>query len=79
MLFPHRSLWRFFRLFRHIRAGRSGHLENGLAQIVRGREVSIRSLEPYAVEVQIDGDCILETPVRFRVGTETVQILVPKG
>jgi diacylglycerol kinase (ATP) len=79
MLFAHRNRWRLFRLFQHIRAGRSGHLQNGLARIVRGREVSIRSLEPYSVEVQLDGDCLLETPVRFRVGTDTVQILVPKG
>jgi diacylglycerol kinase (ATP) len=79
MLFSHRERWRLFRLFQHIRAGKSGHLQNGLARIVRGQEVSIRSLESYAVEVQLDGDCLLETPVRFRVGTETVQVLVPKG
>ena len=79
MLFPHRDRWSLFRLFRHIRAGKSGHLQDGLARIVRGREVSIRSLEPYAVEVQLDGDCLLETPVQFRVGTETVQVLVPKS
>ena len=42
------------------------------------REVEIRSLEPYPVEVEVDGDCVLETPIRCRVGTQTVNILVPK-
>lgn len=78
MLFSHRSHRELIRLFHHMRQGRSGHLENGIARIVQGREVEIRSLEPYPVEVEIDGDCLLETPVRCRVGTQSVQILVPK-
>jgi YegS/Rv2252/BmrU family lipid kinase len=78
MLFSHRGHRELLQLFRQMRQGRSAHLENGLARIVRGREVEIRSLEPYPVEVEVDGDCVLETPIRCRVGTQTVRILVPK-
>jgi diacylglycerol kinase family enzyme len=78
MLFSHRNHRNLLRLFRHMRLGRSGHLENGIARIVRGRVVEIRSLEPYPVEVEVDGDCLLETPIRCRVGTQSVRILVPK-
>lgn len=78
MLFSHRGHLDLLRLFRQMRQGRSEHLENGLARIVRGREVEIRSLEPYPVEVEVDGDSVLETPIRCRVGTQTVRILVPK-
>jgi diacylglycerol kinase family enzyme len=58
-------------------AGRAGHLEGGLARIVRGRDVAIHSLDR-PVEIQVDGDCVLETPIACRVGTETVRVLVPK-
>jgi diacylglycerol kinase family enzyme len=78
MLFSRRSHLDLLRLFRQMRQARSEHLENGLARIVRGREVEIRSLEPYPVEVEVDGDCVLETPIRCRVGTENVRILVPR-
>lgn len=78
MLFSRRSHLDLLRLFRQMRQARSEHLENGLSRIVRGREVEIRSLEPYPVEVEVDGDCVLETPIRCRVGTQTVNILVPK-
>ncbi len=37
----------------------------------------MRSLESYPVEVQVDGDCVLETPVTCRVGDETIWILAP--
>jgi YegS/Rv2252/BmrU family lipid kinase len=79
MLFSRRSHLDLLRLFRQMRQARSEHLENGLSRIVRGREVEIRSLEPYPVEVEVDGDCVLETPIRCRVGTQTVNILVPKS
>jgi diacylglycerol kinase (ATP) len=78
MLFSRRSHLDLMRLFHGMRQGRAEHLENGVARIVRGREVEIRSLEPYPVEVEVDGDCVLETPIRCRVGTQTVLILVPK-
>jgi hypothetical protein len=39
----------------------------------------VRSLEPYAVEVQVDGDCVLETPIHCRPSGHTVRILVPDG
>jgi diacylglycerol kinase family enzyme len=77
MLFSGRSRWDFFRLFRRIQLGRGEHLTGGIARLVRGRDVEIRSLEPYAVEVHLDGDCILETPVTCRVTGQTVEILVP--
>jgi diacylglycerol kinase (ATP) len=78
LLFSERSRWRFFWLFRHMQAGKSAHLTRNIARVVRGREVVIRSLESYPVEVEIDGDCILETPIRCRVGRDTVSILVPR-
>jgi len=56
---------------------RAGHLSSGFAKIVRGREVTIRSLEAYAVEVQVDGDCILETPLSCRVSQRTLQLRAP--
>ena len=79
MLFSHRSHSELLQLFHHMRLGLSGHLKNGLARIVSGREVEIRSLETYPIEVEVDGDCLLETPIRCRVGTEWVRVLVPKG
>jgi len=77
ILFPHRSRWKFFTLFRKIQLGRAAHLDSGIATVVRGREVEIRSLETYAVEVQVDGDCVLETPIRCRSAGSEVAILVP--
>jgi diacylglycerol kinase (ATP) len=78
LLFSGRSRWRFFSLFREIQLARSGHLRRGLARVVRGREVTVRSLEDYPVEVHVDGDCVLETPITCRAAKETVSILVPK-
>ena len=78
MLFSRRSHRDLLRLFRQMRKGRSAHLQDGLSRIVRGREVVIRSLESYPIEVEVDGDCLLKTPIRCRVGSQTVRILVPK-
>jgi diacylglycerol kinase (ATP) len=78
LLFDHRSHWKLYRLFKQMEEGRAGHLEDGLARVVRGREVEIDSAEDYPIEVELDGDCILQTPIRCRVGNETVRILVPK-
>jgi diacylglycerol kinase (ATP) len=78
LLFSGRSRWRLFWLFRHIQQGRSGHLARGFAKTVRGRSATIRSLENYPVEVHVDGDCILETPVTCRAAADTVSILVPR-
>ena len=79
LLFAHRDHWKLFRLFQEMKRGEAGHLENGLARIVRGREVTIRSLESFPVDVQLDGDCVLQTPIRCSVAEETVRILVPGG
>lgn len=78
LLFTGRDRWKFFSLFRHIRLGKSGHLARGLARTVRGRTVTVRSLESYPVEVHVDGDCVLETPITCRAADDTVSILVPR-
>jgi diacylglycerol kinase family enzyme len=77
LLFSDRTRWRFLSLFRQMQIGRGGHLERGIAKIVRGATATIRSLESYPVEVQVDGDCVLETPITCRVGNEMISILVP--
>ena len=46
--------------------------------IVRGRRVAIRSLEPYPVDIQVDGDCVLKTPVECHVDAAFVNILAPR-
>ncbi|HEY7368392.1 MAG TPA: diacylglycerol kinase family protein [Thermoanaerobaculia bacterium] len=79
VLFTGRSRYDFFRLFYQIKAARGGHLDLGIARSVRGREVTVRSLEPYAVEVQVDGDCVLETPIHCRPSGQTIRVLVPDG
>jgi diacylglycerol kinase (ATP) len=81
LLFSDRTRWRFLSLFRQMQIGRGGHIERGIAKIVRGRTATIRSLESYPVEVQVDGDCVLETPITCRVGNEMnemISILVPR-
>lgn len=77
LLFSERNRWRFLSLFRQMQIARGGHVTRGLARIVRGRTARIRSLESYPVEVQVDGDCVLETPVTCRVGEEMISILAP--
>lgn len=79
LLFTGRNRWKFFSLFRQIQLGKSGHLARGLARIVRGRSVTVRSLETYPVEVHVDGDCVLKTPIVCRAAKETVSILVPRN
>lgn len=78
LLFSGRSRWHFLSLFRQIQIGRSGHLASGIAKTVRGRAAVIRSLENYPVEVQVDGDCILQTPITCRATEQTVSVLVPR-
>ena len=78
MLFSERNRWRFLSLFRQLQLGKGGHLEKGIARILRGRVVTVRSLEDYPVEVQVDGDCVLETPITCRASEGTLSILVPK-
>jgi len=77
LLFTGQGRWRFLSLFREIQLGKSGHLARGLGRIVRGRQVTVRSLESYPVEVHVDGDCVLETPLVCRAAGTTVSILVP--
>jgi diacylglycerol kinase (ATP) len=77
LLFSDRNRWKFLSLFRQLQLGRAGHLSRGIARVVTGREATVRSLEDYAVEVQVDGDCVLETPVTCRSSSETIWILAP--
>jgi len=77
LIFPHRDHATLFRLFMEMQRGRGGHLEDGLARIVTGRDVSIRSLEGYEIEVQVDGDCVLKTPIRCRIRDEMINVLLP--
>lgn len=79
LLFTGRGRKNFLTLFRQIQLGQCGHLSKGLATIVRGKAVALRSLEDYPVEVHVDGDCVLETPVTCRRADTTVQILVPRA
>jgi len=79
LLFSERNRWKFLLLFRQLQLGRAGHLSRGIARVVRGREATVRSLESYPVEVQVDGDCVLETPVSCRVSGETIWILAPRN
>ena len=78
LLFSGRNRWSFFRLFRLMQAARGAHLSKKLARVVRGREVEVRSMAGYPVEVQVDGDCVLETPLICRAAQAEVSILVPK-
>lgn len=79
MLFNSRRRIDLYRLFRGMQGQRAAHLADGLATIVRGREVTIRSLEDYAVEAQVDGDCVLETPIACRVSQRTLDVLAPSA
>jgi diacylglycerol kinase (ATP) len=79
LIFNSRKRLDLFRLFRGMQGKRAGHLSKEFARIVRGREVTIRSLESYAVEVQVDGDCILETPLSCRVSRRTLQLRAPSA
>ena len=45
--------------------------------MIRGREIAIRALESYPVDIHVDGDCVLKTPVECRIGSETLRVLVP--
>lgn len=78
LLFRGRGRWRLYSLFRQIQLAKSGHLTRGLATTVRGREVAVRSLENYQVDVHVDGDCVLTTPITCRAAGKSVSILVPK-
>jgi diacylglycerol kinase family enzyme len=78
MLFSDRNRWKFLALFRQLQLGKAGHLSRGIARVVTGRDVTVRTLENYPVEVQVDGDCVLETPVTCRVSDETIWILAPR-
>lgn len=77
MLFSGTNRRQLLALFRQIQRKRSQHLLRPDVKIVRGLDVSIRSLERYAVEAHVDGDAVLETPITCRALPETVAVLVP--
>jgi diacylglycerol kinase (ATP) len=77
MLFSGTNRRQLLALFRQIQRKQSQHLLRPDVKIVRGLDVSIRSLERYAVEAHVDGDAVLETPITCRALPETVTVLVP--
>jgi len=77
LVFSGENRRQLYRLFQGMRLGRSRHLRDATTRLVRGREVSIRSLERYAVEAHADGDAVLETPLVIRPLPHTVAVLVP--
>jgi diacylglycerol kinase (ATP) len=77
LVFSGNSRRQLHRLFQGIRAGDARHLKDDTTRLLRGREVSIRSLERYAVEAHADGDAVLETPLSIRPLPDTVAVLVP--
>jgi YegS/Rv2252/BmrU family lipid kinase len=77
LVFSGENRRQLYRLFQGMRLGGSRHLKDSTARLLRGREVSIRSLERYAVEAHADGDAVLETPLSIRPLPDTVAVLVP--
>lgn len=77
VLFESRSRRKLLQFLRGMKAGDGSHLTAGLARVIRGRTVSILSRESYAVEAQVDGDCVLVTPVRCTVSEKTLKVLAP--
>ena len=77
MLFSGTKRRQLLAVFRQIQRKQSQHLLRPDVKIVRGLDVSIRSLERYAVEAHVDGDTVLETPITCRALPETVAVLVP--
>lgn len=77
VLFHSRKRFDILRLFVGMQRRDRSHLARPFARIIRGRDVSIRSRENYPVECQLDGDCVLETPVECRIAEKTVVVLVP--
>lgn len=77
MLFSGTSRWQLLGLFRHLQGGKGGHLRQAEVRIVRGLNVEISSREAYAVEAHVDGDAVLDTPIRCQAMGESVSILTP--
>lgn len=77
LLFESRRRRDLYDLFRRMRLKNGSHLRAGHTRIVRGRDVTISSLEGYAVEAQVDGDCELETPVHCRVSEQILRVFAP--
>ncbi len=79
VIFNSRSRRDFSKFFLGMKARDGQHLRDGYAKVVRGSSVKITSLEPYQVETQVDGDCVLETPVECRISQRTLKVLAPRG
>ncbi len=79
VLFNSRSRRDLMSFFLGMKARDARHLGNGYATAVRGRRVRITSLEDYPVEAQVDGDCVLETPIECRISARTLKVLAPKS
>lgn len=77
VLFHSRKRFDILRFFLGMQRRDRSHLARPFARVVRGKVVSVRSREKYAVECQLDGDCVLETPVECRIAEKTVAVLAP--
>ena len=77
VIFDSRKRSDLLRFFLKVRAGDGSHLRQGLARVVSGRRVVVTSRESYPVEGQVDGDCVLETPVTCEVSEKTLKVLAP--
>jgi diacylglycerol kinase family enzyme len=79
VVFNSRSRHDLMRFFLGMKGKHARHLQNGYAKAVRGRRVRITSLEDYPVEAQVDGDCVLETPLECRIAESTLKVMAPKS
>jgi diacylglycerol kinase family enzyme len=79
VLFESRTKKDLFRLFSGMKEGAGSHLTGGFARVVRGRRVTVSTSERAPIEVQLDGDRVLETPFTCTVSETTVNVLVPPG
>lgn len=77
LLFNSRSRKDFFNLFRGMKGRQGRHLEVPGTRILRGKSAGITSLENYSVETQLDGDCVLATPLHCAVSDKTLNVVVP--
>ena len=56
----------------------AAHLSTGLARVIARSRSRDPAHEPYPVDIQVDGDCVLETPVACHMDEAFVRVLVPR-
>jgi diacylglycerol kinase family enzyme len=77
VLFTSRSTIDLFHFYRLLPGGRAGHLSVRGVDHFPVRSFSARSLAPYELEVQVDGDGAGMTPVSVGPAAGHVRVLVP--